>query len=331
MNKLLAGAVLGIAVAGATYNFVFKTPEVIKVEVKAEKNQQYFNPDIVITPQQVQAMLAAGEDVVLIDISKQADFLAKGHIEGAQQIWRPEMQADKGEYGFGGMRATREKMAELLGSLGVTSNTTVIPYDASNNYDAARMWWLLDMYGHSKVQLIDGGYQGWKAAGLDMVHTESAKREATTYQFPWAENDRRLASIEEVQDAIKNKSAVIIDARSLKEHTGEKIIGGVARGGRIPGSVLVDYSNTLDAGKNFKAIEELVSVYKAAGVTPDTPIITYCHSSIRSAHTTFVLTQLMGFQNVKNYDGAWIEWSQASNLPVESGDAVTVAGTLASL
>ncbi|MCL6270298.1 sulfurtransferase [Sansalvadorimonas sp. 2012CJ34-2] len=326
MNKVLAGVTLGLVVAaGTAYQFVFKAPEVVKVEVSVGKNQQYYKADIVMTPQEAKSFIASGEDVVVIDVRRITDFMGKGHIPGAQQVWRPDISADDDQYPFGGMRATRDKMEELLGSLGVTPETTIVPYDAKGNYDAARLWWLLDMYGHSKVKMIDGGYQGWAAAGFEMVHSESAKREPTEYKFPWKENDYRLASLDDVQRALETGDAIILDTRSIKEFTGESMKSGAFRAGRIPHSVFVEYKKALDAGKNFKTVAELKAIYEKAGITADKPIIAYCQSAVRSAHTTFVLTQLLGYQNVKNYDGSWIEWSYTSE-PLETGDAVQMVG-----
>jgi 3-mercaptopyruvate sulfurtransferase SseA/uncharacterized membrane protein YdjX (TVP38/TMEM64 family) len=275
----------------------------------ATKNyEQYSNSKLLISPEKAGEMLAADKNIVVLDIRKEEDY-NKGHIPGSHQIWRPSFSADKGEYEYGGMRASRVKMAEMLGSYGITADTHVILVSAKAEYDAARLWWIMDMYGHENITLIDGGIDGWKNAGLPMPTEASPKPEAVKYEFPKAENTSKFASIEDVKKAIGNKDVVIIDTRTDFEHDGLAQYEGAFAKGRIPSQYYVPWDKMVNKDKSFKSKEEMEAILAENGITKDKQIISYCQSGVRSAHMTFVLSQLLGWDNVKNYDGSWIEWS----------------------
>ncbi|OPJ57265.1 sulfurtransferase [Alkalithermobacter paradoxus] len=299
-----------------------------KVDVKSEeelkeqkgKYADYYNQDILISAIEANEILESDEKVVLVDIRPTAEYVL-GHIPGAIDIWRPAYENK--DHQFGGMAATREQMEEFLGSIGVDNETLILAYDAKGDYDAARLWWILDMYGYDNIKLIDGGLNGWRAAGLP---TRTGARPAVTpteFKFPNPENKSKLATIEDVKAAINDPNVIILDTRSLEEATGEKRLGDVPRAGRIPTSVWLEYVNTLNTGDGaddtFKTAEELKALFEEHGITKDKTIIAYCQSAVRSAHTTFVLTQLLGYENVKNYDGSWIEWSATQDVEVETG------------
>lgn len=275
----------------------------------AVKNyDQYSNSKILISPEKANEMLTADKNIVVLDVRKEPDY-NKGHIPGSYQIWRPSFSADKGEYEYGGMRATREKMAEVLGSYGVTGDTYIMLVSAKAEYDAARLWWILDMYGHEKMVLIDGGIDGWKNAGLPMVAETSAKPESVKYEFPKSEDTSKFATIEDVKKSIGDDNTVVIDTRTDFEHDGLAQYKGAFAKGRIPSEYYVPWDKMVNEDKSFKSKEEMEAILAENGITRDKQIISYCQSGVRSAHMTFVLSQLLGWDNVKNYDGSWIEWS----------------------
>ncbi|KXZ39923.1 thiosulfate/3-mercaptopyruvate sulfurtransferase [Alkalithermobacter thermoalcaliphilus JW-YL-7 = DSM 7308] len=296
-----------------------------KVEVKSEeelkeqkrKYADYHNPDVLISALEAKELMESGEKVVVVDIRPTAEYVL-GHIPGAIDIWRPSYESKN--YPFGGMAAEREEMEKFLGSIGIDNETLILAYDAKGDYDAARLWWILDMYGYDNIKLIDGGLDGWKAAGLS---TRTGARPAVTpteFKFPNPENKSKLATLEDVKAAINDPNVIILDTRSLEEATGEKRLGDAKRAGRIPTSVWVEYVNALNPDDNtFKTAQELKALFEENGITPDKTIIAYCQSAVRSAHTTFVLTQLLGYENVKNYDGSWLEWSMNEDLEIETG------------
>ncbi|WP_432663061.1 sulfurtransferase [Wukongibacter baidiensis] len=309
--------VIGLAACSAP---VEKTEK--ELEKQETKYDKYANSEVIISAIQAKEVIESEEKVVVIDIRKSAEYLL-GHIPKAVNLWRPDYSADDSEYEYGGMRATKEKFVKLLGEIGIDNDTMVLLYDAKGDYDGARFMWQLEMLGHKKMALIDGGINGWKASGLDTT-TEKPEIAKTEYKFDGELDLSKLATIEDVKAAIDDPNVIILDTRSIKESTGEDLKSGAFRKGRIPSSVFIEYKNAINVGDGedttFKTLEELKELYEAKGVTPDKTIIAYCQSGVRSAHTTFVLNHLLGYENVKNYDGSWIEWSFNKDLPLETGE-----------
>ncbi len=293
----------------------------VEADPDVAKMAEYANPDILVTAAQARQMLAERDDIVLLDIRRSADYLL-GHIPGAIQIFRGDYGAavgDEGPYPYGGMVAAREDVELLLGQLGVTPDTTIMAYDAKGDYDAARFWWILRMYGHDNYVMIDGGINTWREAGFDVDTIQTPDITPTNYSFERAEDRSMYATFDEVLAAIDDPNVVILDTRSEEEVTGETIKSGAFRAGHIPSSVWVEYKLAVDDLTRFRSVEELREMYASVGVTPDKEVIAFCQSGVRSAHTTFVLSQLLGFENVQNYDGSWIEWSYDDTLPIEDG------------
>ncbi|WP_432407782.1 rhodanese-like domain-containing protein [Wukongibacter sp. M2B1] len=307
----------GLTACGAPVEKTEK--ELEKQETKYEK---YTNPEVIISAVKAKEVIESEEKVVVIDIRKSAEYLL-GHIPKAVNLWRPDYSAGEGEYKYGGMKASKENFVKLLGEIGIDNDTMVLLYDAKGDYDGARFMWQLEMLGHKKMALIDGGINGWKASGLDTTtqKPEIAKKE---YKFDGELDTSKLATIEDVKAAIDDPNVIILDTRSLEEATGESLKKGAYRKGRIPSSIFIEYKNAINVGDGedttFKTVEELRKLYESKGVTPDKTIIPYCQSGVRSAHTTFVLSHLLGYENVKNYDGSWIEWSYNKDLPLETGE-----------
>lgn len=322
MKKLMA--LLLVLVVGFT--FIGCSSPDVKTDKELEKQQSkystYANQDVIVSAMDAKEIIENEKNVVVIDIRKSPEYMI-GHIEGAVNVWRPDYSADEDEYEFGGMRADKEKMESFLGSIGVDKDTFILLYDGKGDYDAARLWWQLDMYGHEKVALIDGGIDGWKASGFDTTISKP-EVEAKEYKFEGEVDESKLATLEDVKAAIDDPNVVILDTRSIGEATGEDLKSGAYRKGRIPSGVWIEYSEAINTGegedKSFKTVEELKKIYEEKGITKDKTIIPYCQSAVRSAHTTFVLTELLGYENVKNYDGSWIEWSYHEDLPLETGE-----------
>lgn len=253
-----------------------------------------------------------GEDVILLDIRKPKGF-AKGHIPSALNIWRPDIRDE--ENSIEGLMATKEKMEELLSSLGATPESNIIVYDAKGNPDAARFWWIMNFYGNKNVYLLDGGFTAWKSFNKT-ASTEKTVPNSTNYKFKMIKSKSLFASKEIVSLAISDTNYIIIDTRSIAEYSGEKQKGNAARAGRIPNSTLINYDENVDYenAMKFKSLETLKEIFK--DINPNKNVITYCQSGVRSALTTFVLTELLDYKNVKNYDGSWLEWSGDTTLPI---------------
>ena len=314
------GIIIGVIVLAALIGgyMYLRAPAAEDVNIDNSKYSAYANPEAVISPAELKEMMDNNEDFVLVDFRKGVKYMVE-HIEGAVNAWRSEEENPNAAYG--GMRATPEQFANFLESKGISNDSTVVIYDSKGEYDAARMWWIMALYGHhlDKIHLLDGGLPAWKGSGYE---TTKAQPDIEEGNYKMDESKFRmelLATVEDVKANLDNDQAVILDTRSEGEYTGESLKSGAKRKGRIPGAPWIEWSNAISDDKTFKTVKELEKVYKDNGVTSDKTIIPYCQSAVRSAHTTFVLTQLLGYEDVKNYDGSWIEWSSNEDLPLETG------------
>lgn len=255
---------------------------------------------------------------LLIETSKPESF-AKGHLPGAINIWRPDY-ADNDNYSFGGMKASREKIARLLGNMGAKKEELIIVYCTKGSVDAARFQWILRNYGHDQVALMDGGKAAWFHAGFPLVEEASKIRVPSNYDFPSPEQENYCTTLKEVLAAITDTNTIIVDTREDYEYLGTPHLSngqiarykaGASTRGAIPGARHLNWSESVDlhSDHTFKSLADLNHNFRRQGIVPHKNIIVYCQSGVRSAHTTFVLKHLLGYPNVKNYDGSWIEWS----------------------
>ena len=250
------------------------------------------------------------EDFVFIDFRKPEAF-AKGHIRGALNIWRSDIE-DK-SYLYRGMLADQQQMEALLGKLGISNQDKLLLYDADGLAGAARLWWALKHYGFPDVRLLNGGLEAWNAAG-NPLYTEVVNSSPSTYTFPVNEDRENLITMEELHKLLNSEGEdyTILDARTEEEFLGLVMKNGAAKAGRIPNSVHMDWSASINlkGNKKFKSLPELQRIFAKLDVAKGDRIIVYCHSGVRSSHTYFVLKELLGYDNVWNYDGSWTEWSQ---------------------
>ena len=209
----------------------------------------------------------------------------------------------------------------LLGKSGVGNDTTILLYGDNNNWFAAYALWQLKYYGHKDVRLINGGRKKWIEEKRPLT-TDPVKVTATTYRASGPDESIR-ARKEEIFDALnKKKSAQLVDVRSVDEFTG-KIIAppGMSetaqRAGHIPGAANIPWAQAANEDGTFKSADALKQLYGAKGVNGDSEIIAYCRIGERSSHTWFVLKYLLGYDNVKNYDGSWTEWGNLIGAPVD--------------
>ena len=273
-----------------------------------------------ISVKQFQALRDSDASWLAIDVRSKVYF-SLGHISGAFNLWRPDYEAEDGEYPFYGMRASPEKMERLLGRLGVTPDTLLVLYDEHNNLDSSRLWWILRLYGHQRVVLLDGGFSAWKEAGHAAVmgYSSPSVTKISHYRFDKRQSRPEwLAELADVHELLKDKRNILLDVRTLAEATGKQKKSGAFRKGRIPGSLWFQYDQVV-SDDGFHSKQELQKLFSKAGVTPDTRIIVYCQSGVRSANTLFVLKELLNYPNVKNFDGSWVEWSYHKDLSAETG------------
>jgi thiosulfate/3-mercaptopyruvate sulfurtransferase len=216
--------------------------------------------------------------------------------------------------------ATRAAWERLLGSSGIDNDTTVVLYGDNNNWFAAWAFWQLKVYGHGNARIVDGGRRKWVAEGRPLA-VDAPGVTAKTYVAKGPDNSIR-ALLPEVQTAPGRERITLVDVRSQEEFSGEMLAPPglpetCQRGGHIPGAKNVPWNMVCRIDGVFRSTDELRQLYQGVGVTPETSVITYCRIGERSSHTWFVLKYLLGYPNVKNYDGSWTEWGNLVGAPIE--------------
>ena len=179
---------------------------------------------------------------------------------------------------------------------------------------AARAFWFLEYFGHTHVQVLDGGFSAWARAGLPVTREASAPPKST---WTGVRQPQRIAVWRDVRDRLGRSETVIVDTRSDGEYCGTNV--RAKRGGAIPGAKHIEWTRNLRSDGTFKPADELQAMYEAAGVTPDKEVITYCQGGYRAAHAYLAL-RLLGYPRVRNYTGSWKEWGDREDLPIQTPD-----------
>jgi len=214
----------------------------------------------------------------------------------------------------------KDKLEKLLGESGIDNNTTIILYGDNNNWFAAWAFWQLKVYGHKDVRLMNGGRKKWIAEGRELT-TDTPRIKSVFYKAPAPDFSIR-AFLQDVTSAVKDRSVQLVDVRSPQEYSGEILAPPglpetCQRGGHIPGAKSIPWGKACNDDGTFKNVEDLRTLYKGAGITGERPVVAYCRIGERSSHTWFVLKYLLGYANVKNYDGSWTEWGNLVAAPIE--------------
>lgn len=252
-------------------------------------------------------------DVVLLEVNGDAESYAQGHIPGALHV-NPGERLTNPEDSTRGQILSQDALSELFSELGITHDNTVVVYDTSRNLWASRSYWALNYYQHDDVRVYDGGKDRWVREGQEL---STEVPEVTPSEYVANEADPEIRTTTEyVLENLDNEDVVMCDTRNPEEYTGTDV--RAERGGHVPGAINLDWVYSVDDNGMFKSAEELHELYTAAGFTPDKQIITYCQTGVRGAHTWFVLRELLGFPDVRNYDGSWEEYGNREDTPIES-------------
>ncbi len=276
----------------------------------------YAHPEYVVSTEWVANHLN-DPDIRIVESDEDALLYDTGHIPGAVKVdWFTTLQHPvKREF------ITREEFAELCCALGISNDTTVVFYGDKHNWFATYALWLFEYHGHNKVKIMDGGRAKWQQEGRPLTRDVPSYTKTTyTLQNPRPE----VRAFREDVFSHLEKNSPLVDVRSPQEYSGELLAmpnypqEGATRGGHIPGARNIPWSKAInEADSTFKSLAELRQLYESEGILPDQEVIAYCRIGERSSHTWFVLTKLLGYKNVKNYDGSWTEWGNLVGAPIE--------------
>jgi thiosulfate/3-mercaptopyruvate sulfurtransferase len=280
------------------------------------KGTNYAHPEVLVDTQWV-ADHFNDPKVKIIEVDVDTSAYDTGHIMGAIGLdWRKDLQARP-------IRdlLSKDKLEELLASKGVSNADTVLVYGDNNNWFAAWFVWNLKYYGHQDVRLINGGRKKWQDEGRELV-TDAPTIKPATYKA--GQPDKSIRALrDEVLADLGKADVALVDVRSPKEYSGELLAPenlpqeGAQRGGHIPGAANIPWGQAVREDGTFKSADDLRELYGSKGVTADKAVIAYCRIGERSSHTWFVLHYLLGYPNVRNYDGSWTEWGSLIGAPIE--------------
>jgi thiosulfate/3-mercaptopyruvate sulfurtransferase len=278
----------------------------------------YAKPEVLVTTEWVESH-TGDPKVRLIEVDEDTTAYEKGHIKGAVSWnWSTDLHTKVGrdyldKVGFSG----------LLSDAGVDADTTVVLYGGNNNWFAAYAYWLLKLRGFENVKLLDGGRKKWELESRELVQ-DAAAYEASGFQITGAERPEIRALRDEVLSKV-GSSVELVDVRSPEEYRGEKLAPDHLPQeqsqvpGHIAGAANIPWAKAANDDGTFKSADELRALYEGAGITSDREVIAYCRIGERSSHTWFALQELLGYGNVKNYDGSWTEFGSLVGAPVELG------------
>ncbi len=277
---------------------------------------EYVHPEVLVTTSWVAdnlnnpnvRLIEADEDVLLYEV---------GHIPGAVKLdWHVDVQNPVNRDFI-----DQKGLEQLFSRWGISNDTTIVLYGDRNNWYAAYSFWLFKQFGHQSLKLLNGGRAKWEAEGRP--YTKDVPQFAATTYHAQSPNETIRAFRDQVATKLNSPNLRLIDVRSPQEYTGELLHmvnypqEGAQRGGHIPGAKNIPWATAANADGTFKSAAELRQIYQGKDITPDKEVITYCRIGERSAHTWFALTQLLGYPNVRNYDGSWTEWGSLVRSPIE--------------
>lgn len=281
------------------------------------KFAEYAHPEVLVSAEWLEANLNT-EGLVIVESDEDVLLYETGHIPGAVKIdWHTELnQPVVRDYLDG------DDFAKLLSSKGIHRDSTVVIYGDKSNWWAAYALWVFKLFGHEDVRLLDGGRDTWIAEGRALTREETA---VTPSEYPVVErDDSKYRAFRD--DVFKHFGNPLIDVRSPEEYSGERTHmpaypeEGALRGGHIPSAASVPWSKAAGENGVFRSRAELEAIYlDGAGLKPGADVIAYCRIGERSSHTWFVLNYLLGFANVRNYDGSWTEWGSLVGAPIVKG------------
>ncbi len=279
------------------------------------ETKNYARPEVLVDAQWV---LAHHEDagIKLVEVDVDTDAYSEGHIPGAVSWNWTSQLSDNVRRDI----LSQDALEGLMAQSGISNADTIVLYGDNNNWFAAFAFWILKMYGHEDVRLMDGGRKKWLADSLPLT-TDAENPTPSTYSAKPLDSAIR-SNVAEVLKIVESGDYQLVDVRSPAEFSGEVIAPPgmtetAQRGGHVPGAKSIPWSKTVEEDGTFKDSDKLKSLYGDAGITGEKPVVAYCRIGERSSHTWFVLKYLLGYEGCKNYDGSWTEYGSMVGVPIE--------------
>jgi thiosulfate/3-mercaptopyruvate sulfurtransferase len=279
----------------------------------------YANPEVLVSTDWVVQHLN-DPNVRIVESNEDALLYPSGHIPGAVEVdWTSDLNHQIVRDYIG--KADFEALASRIG---ITRDTTVVFYGDKNNWWATYAFWVFQLFGHTNAKILNGGRKKWELEGRELTRAVPTYP-ATTYSAPERDDSQIRAFRDYVLQHVRSNGQ-LVDVRSPAEFTGEKLHmegypqEGAIRGGHIPGAQSIPWATAANEDGTFKSVDALRQIYvEQRGLNPEQETIAYCRIGERSSHTWFVLRYLLGFKDVKNYDGSWTEWGNSVGVPIEKG------------
>jgi len=278
---------------------------------------EYTNPDVLVETEWLEQNLGSG-DIAVIEVDEDPTAYEKGHIQDAVSVnWSTELRSLPNRDFI-----SQDQLAKLLGEKGITNDQTIVLYGGNNNWFATYAYWLFKYRGVENVKLLNGGRKKWELESRILVQ-DVPNRPATTYTISGPERPEYRIFRDEVLQRVNQGGEAWVDVRSPEEFRGELLAPPhlpqeqAQLPGHIPGASNIPWSKAANEDGTFKTADELAALYEAQGITPDKDVVAYCRIGERSSHSWFVLKELLGFDNVKNYDGSWTEYGSLVGVPIE--------------
>jgi len=278
----------------------------------------YVHPEVLVSTDWVEEH-HKDADVRVIESNEDTLLYASGHIPGSVHVdWTSDLNDQlRRDY------ITAEGFEKLMSRIGATPDTTVVFYGDKNNWWACYAFWVFQLFGHTNAKILNGGRLKWEKEGREMSR-ETPAFTATQYKSP-ERNDKTIRAFRDEVLKVVQEKGQLVDVRSPDEYSGKRLHmpdypnEGALRGGHIPGAKSVPWAKAVNPEDGtFKSVDELKKLYiEEQGLDPSKPVTAYCRIGERSSHTWFALTYLLGFPNVRNYDGSWTEWGNSVGLPIE--------------
>jgi thiosulfate/3-mercaptopyruvate sulfurtransferase len=280
---------------------------------------EYAKTDVLVTTDWLEEHID-DPSVRIIDVDEDTTAYEKGHVQGSiGWNWSTDLHTAVGrDY------VSQTELSELLSKAGVGADTTVVLYGGNNNWFAAYAYWILKLRGFDNVRLLDGGRKKWELESRPLTQDVSSSK-PSGFTISGSERPEIRAFRDEVISKVGDGSTGLVDVRSPEEYRGEKLAPDHLPQeqsqvpGHIPGAANIPWVKAANDDGTFKSADELKALYEAEGITPERDVIAYCRIGERSSHTWFALQELLGYANVKNYDGSWTEYGSLVGAPVELG------------